>query len=72
MPSIRRLTTAVISALALTTAATLAVAPAASAKTGPLSVQSVWVGDIHQNHRTAERRHVRRRNRLIRQRRHPA
>lgn len=52
MPSIRRVTTAVISALALATTAALAVVPAASAKTGPLSVQSVWVGDIHQNHRT--------------------
>lgn len=52
MPSIRRVTTAVISALALTTTGMLAVVPAASAKTGPLSVQSVWVGDIHQNHRT--------------------
>ena len=52
MPSIRRVTTAAISALALTTTGMLAVVPAASAKTGPLSVQSVWVGDIHQNHRT--------------------
>jgi hypothetical protein len=52
MPSIRRVTMAVISALTLTTIGALAVVPAASAKTGPLSVQSVWVGDIHQNHRT--------------------
>jgi hypothetical protein len=44
--------TAVISALALMTIGTLVGVPAASAKTGPLSVQSVWVGDIHQNHRT--------------------
>ncbi len=52
MPSIRRVTTAVISALALTATGALAAVPAASAKTGPLSVQSVWVGDIHQDHRT--------------------
>jgi hypothetical protein len=52
MSSIRRVTTTVISALALTTIGALVVVPAASAKTGPLSVQSVWVGDSHQNHRT--------------------
>jgi hypothetical protein len=52
MPFIRRVMTAVTSALALTTIAALVAVPAASAKTGPLSVQSVWVGDSHQNHRT--------------------
>jgi hypothetical protein len=52
MQSIRRVIAAMTGALALTTTGVLAVVPAASAKDGPLSVQSVWVGDIHQNHRT--------------------
>lgn len=52
MQSIRRVLTAVIGALTLTTIGASMAAPAASAKDGPLSVQSVWVGDIHQNHRT--------------------
>jgi hypothetical protein len=52
MQSIRRVLAAMTGALVLTTIGVLAVVPAASAKTGPLSVQSVWVGDIHQNHRT--------------------
>ncbi len=52
MRSIRRALIAMTGALALTTTGALVATPAASAKTGPLSVQSVWVGDIHQNHRT--------------------
>ncbi len=52
MQSIRRVLTAAIGALALTTTGALVAMPAASAKAGPVSVQSVWVGDIHQNHRT--------------------
>jgi hypothetical protein len=52
MHSIRRALTAISGAVALMTIGALVAAPTASAKTGPLSVQSVWVGDIHQNHRT--------------------
>jgi hypothetical protein len=52
MRSIRRALTLTTGALVLTTIGALVAVPAASAKTGPLSVQSVWVGDIHQNHRT--------------------
>jgi hypothetical protein len=52
MQSIRRALMAMTGALALTTIGALVAIPAAWAKTGPLSVQSVWVGDIHQNHRT--------------------
>ena len=52
MQSIRRALTAITGALVLTTIGALVAVPAASAKTGPLSVQSVWIGDIHQNHRT--------------------
>ena len=52
MQSIRRVVAAMTGALVLTTAGALVAMPPASAKTGPLSVQSVWVGDAHQNHRT--------------------
>jgi hypothetical protein len=52
MGSMRQALTAVIGAAALTITGAAVAAPAASAKTGPLSVQSVWVGDSQQNHRT--------------------
>lgn len=52
MRSMRQALMAVIGAAALMITAAAAAAPAASAKTGPLSVQSVWVGNSQQNHRT--------------------
>jgi len=52
MHPIRRTLAALTGAAALAAIGALVAVPAASAKTGPLSVQSVWVGDINQNHRT--------------------
>jgi hypothetical protein len=52
MHSIRRALTALTGAMVLTAIGALVAVPGASAKTGPLSVQSVWAGEINQNHRT--------------------
>jgi hypothetical protein len=43
----------IIGALALTVTGALVAVPAASAKEGPLSIRSVWVGDSHQKPVTA-------------------
>jgi hypothetical protein len=49
MRSIRRALAATVGVLTLTAIAAVVAVPAASAKDGPLSVQSVWVGDASQN-----------------------
>jgi hypothetical protein len=52
MSSIRRALAAMAVGLALTATGALVAVPSASAKEGPLSIQSVWVGDGQQHHRT--------------------
>ena len=52
MRSIWRVLTAMVGALALAGAGVLAAVQPASAKDGPISIESVWVGDSHQQHRT--------------------
>ena len=52
MRSIRRVLTAMVGVLALTATGALVAVQPASAKDGPISIESAWVGDIHQSHRT--------------------
>jgi hypothetical protein len=52
MRSFRRVLTAATGVLAVTVATAVVAVPAASAKTGPISIDSVWVGDSHLSPRT--------------------